>query len=87
MIVLVLLWVVCAGFAGVIAHNKGRSVGGFVIAGLLLGVVGLLWAAFARSADDFARERREALDDARAEALKRQRPSRLGGAPPMRWPE
>jgi len=49
-IALVLLWVVCAGFAGVIAHSKGRSVGGFVVAGLLLGVFGLLWAAFAAPA-------------------------------------
>jgi hypothetical protein len=57
MTVVLILWVVCAGFAALIAHAKGRSVGGFALAGLLLGVVGLLWAAFARPAGQQPRRR------------------------------
>jgi hypothetical protein len=38
-----------------IARSKGRLVGGFAVAGLLLGVIGLLWAAFATSAGDRVR--------------------------------
>lgn len=48
--VFVVVWVLCAGFAALIANSKGRSVGGFALAGLLLGVIGLLWAAFAHPA-------------------------------------
>jgi hypothetical protein len=59
MTIVLLLWVVCAGFAGLIAHAKGRSVGGFVAAGLLLGVAGLLWAAFARPAGQQPRRQSE----------------------------
>ena len=54
MALLALLWVVCAAFAAVIASNKGRSVGRFALAGLLLGVIGILWAAFAHNGPTIA---------------------------------
>jgi hypothetical protein len=52
MVIVVLLWVVCAGLAALIAGTKGRSAGGFAVAGLLLGPVGVLWAAFAFRASE-----------------------------------
>jgi hypothetical protein len=55
MTLLVLLWVVCAIGAGFFASTKGRSVGMFALAGLLLGPIGLLMAAFARPEEDLAR--------------------------------
>lgn len=48
MIVAVILWVLCAIGAALIANAKGRSMTGFFFAGLLLGVIGLVWAACAR---------------------------------------
>lgn len=32
-----LIWIICAVIAGVLAKNKGRSVGGWVVAGLCFG--------------------------------------------------
>lgn len=46
--VVVLVWVVCSGVAAFIASTKGRSVGWFALAGLGLGVIGVIWAALAR---------------------------------------
>lgn len=45
--VIVISWVLSAGVAGFIASTKGRNVGGFAIAGLLLGPAGVVWAALA----------------------------------------
>ena len=87
MIFAVLLWVVCAGVAAFIANAKGREVGTFAMAGLLLGPVGVVWAACARTGEQRAADDRAALDQARAEADKRQRGSRLGRVGQMRWPE
>ena len=87
-VVLVLLWVVCAIGAGLFAQAKGRSVGWFALAGFLLGPVGLLWAAFATPAGELSRRelRWEAeQEQARYEAEKARRPSRLGDLPKMRW--
>jgi len=50
--VLVLVWTVSGGFAGLIAQGKGRSAGPWTLAGLLLGPIGLLWAAWAGTADE-----------------------------------
>ncbi len=88
MAVAVLVWVVCAGVAAFIANTKGRSVSGFAIAGLLLGPFGVVWAACVHSADRIEAERHQAIEDARAEGFKRQRPTqRLDRLPQMRWPE
>lgn len=54
-LLIAMLWVLCAGVAAVIAQGKGRSVGGFAMAGLLLGVVGVVWAACAGSAGNRGR--------------------------------
>jgi hypothetical protein len=54
MAVALLLWVVCAGVAGWVASMKGRSVGGFALAGLLFGPLGVAWAALAFRADELA---------------------------------
>jgi hypothetical protein len=88
MTVLVLLWVVCAGVAGWIASTKDRDVGGFAIAGLLLGPAGVVWAACARTGLQRAADDQAALDRAHTEAARRergQRPSRRG--PPLHWPD
>jgi len=50
--VFVLTWVICAGVAALLAARKHRSVGGFAVAGLLLGPVGVLWAAVAFSREE-----------------------------------
>jgi hypothetical protein len=42
--VLVLLWVLCGLLAGTIAAGKNRSYGRWLLAGLLLGPVGVVWA-------------------------------------------
>ena len=43
-IVIVLIWIiVCPIFCGIVASNKGRSVGGWVAIGLVLGIFGLIW--------------------------------------------
>ena len=57
--VFVIVWVLCAGFAALIANAKGRSVGGFAVAGFLLGPIGLLWAAFANPHMSRAEQRRQ----------------------------
>lgn len=62
MIIAVLLWVVCAGVAAFIASAKGRSVGEFAMAGLLLGPFGVIWAACARSGAERAAADQAALD-------------------------
>ena len=76
---LVILWVICAGVAAVIAQAKDRSVGAFAIAGLLLGVIGVIWAAAATPSAELERMRR----------LRRHEPPRRGleGMPPITWPE
>ena len=86
--------VLCAGFSAMIANSKGRSVGRFAVAGLLLGVIGLIWAACARPADELeARSlarRHSEWDAERAEAERERRwlkLSREGGLPELRWPD
>lgn len=39
---LVLIWIVFAVICGVVAKNKGRSVGGWVVAGLFFGIFALV---------------------------------------------
>ncbi len=87
--VLVLVWVACGGFAALIANSKGRSVGGFALAGLLLGVIGLLWAAFAKSSAEIGEERAEIVDAARRERDRRDRSARTArrDVKPLHWPE
>jgi hypothetical protein len=86
----VVVWVLCAGFSALIANSKGRSVGGFALAGLILGVAGLLWAAFARPAGEPTRrelEIQEALDRASLAADRERREWRHRDLPAMRWPD
>jgi hypothetical protein len=90
--VIVIVAVLCSGFSAVIANSKGRSVGGFAIAGLLLGVIGLIWAAFARPGGEPTRRQREvqeALDRGKlaTDRDRRQRRSRVADMPQMRWPD
>ena len=58
----VILWVVCAGVAAFIANAKGRDTGVFALAGFLLGPVGVIWAAFARTGEERAADDQAALD-------------------------
>jgi hypothetical protein len=46
-VVIVIASVLCAGFAALIAQGQGQEPGWFAVAGLLLGPIGLLAAAFA----------------------------------------
>jgi hypothetical protein len=62
MIIVLLFWVVCAGVAAFIANTKGRDVGAFALAGLLLGPFGVIWAACARSGAERAAADQAALD-------------------------
>ena len=39
---IVLVWIVFAIICGVVANNKGRSVGGWVVAGLIFGIFALV---------------------------------------------
>ena len=78
LVLVAILCVLCAGVAAVIAQGKGRSVGGFAIAGLLLGVLGVIWAAAAQSGEERERLRR---------LRHRETPRRgIEGMPPMSWP-
>jgi len=61
--VFVLIWVVCAGFAALLAARKNRSAGWFAVAGLLLGPIGVLWAAFARDPVAEDERRREEISE------------------------
>jgi hypothetical protein len=62
--VIAIVWVLCAGFSAMIASSKGRSVGEFAIAGLFLGVFGLLWAAFATPQAELDRRADNAIKEA-----------------------
>lgn len=57
-VLLAILWVLCAGVAALIAQGKGRSIGGFAMAGLFLGLVGVIWAACAASGERIQEGRR-----------------------------
>jgi len=95
MTVVLILWVLCVGFAALIAHAKGRSVGWFALAGLAFGVLGLLWAAFATPAADIAAKRQAETDAARRERdrlekredLAQIRRHRRRDVKPLHWPE
>jgi hypothetical protein len=50
-VVVIPCWVICGGFAAVLAQQKGRSAAGFALLGLLLGFIGLLCAACAKPAE------------------------------------
>jgi membrane protein implicated in regulation of membrane protease activity len=63
-VLLVLLWVVCAGVAAVVAHYRMLPVGKFTIAGLLLGPAGVVWAALATPYNRAERRRQEEIDRA-----------------------
>jgi hypothetical protein len=67
-VLVLLLWVVCAGVAGMTAHYRDLPVGKFVCAGLLLGIVGVLWAAFATSNAELNRRHAERVAAAKARA-------------------
>ena len=51
-VVIVLIWIVCSGIAAFLAYTKSRSVTGFFFAGLMLGVIGVIWAALARPQEE-----------------------------------
>ena len=73
MIIVLLFWVVCAGVAAFIASTKGRDVGRFAMAGLLLGPFGVIWAACARSGAERAAADQAALDEMRRAQAARSR--------------
>jgi hypothetical protein len=95
MTVVLILWVLCVGFAALIAHAKGRSVGWFALAGLAFGVFGVLWSAFATSAADLAAKRAAGVDAARQERDRLMLREDLAQVPrptrrdvkPLHWPE
>ena len=43
------IWLLMGLAAAFVASKKGRSVGGFFLLGILLGPLGILWAALART--------------------------------------
>lgn len=59
--IVIIVAVICAGFSALIALGKGRDPGPFAVAGLLVGVIGLLWAAFAQDSATIAKRRPQAL--------------------------
>lgn len=82
-VLVVILWVLCAGVTALIAQARGLDVGKFAVAGLVLGVIGVLWAAFA---DDRPRGRpREGVTRRPAVEPGEERPSRLGAVKPLDW--
>jgi hypothetical protein len=87
MIIVLMFWVVCAGVAAFIANAKGREIGTFAMAGLLLGPFGVVWAACARTGEQRAAADQAALDASFAEAAKRQRRRRPVDHTPLRWPD
>lgn len=83
----ILIWCVCAGFAALIASSKHRSPGRFALAGLLLGPVGLLWAAFATSdVPRSVQRQRNQLERARAERDRLDRPAMMRSTR-IHWPD
>lgn len=64
--VFVVSWVLCGGFAALIAIGRGREPGWFAVGGLLLGVFGLLITAFAAHGDDLEQQRLDEIADAKA---------------------
>jgi threonine dehydrogenase-like Zn-dependent dehydrogenase len=62
---IVFVSILCAGFSALIAYRKGRSAGWFAVAGFVLGIIGLLWAAFARSATQKEEIRRQRIERSR----------------------
>jgi hypothetical protein len=62
---IVIVAALCSGFSALIAQGKGRDPGGFAVAGLLLGVIGLLIAAFAADAATLEKRRPQTLRDQR----------------------
>jgi len=66
MLIAVVIWMVSAVLCALIAKDKERDVGTFVVIGLLFGVFGILYAVAARSSAYLAaRNERLAAADAR----------------------
>jgi len=66
--VVVLISTLSAGLAALIADRRGREPGWFAVGGLLLGVIGILIAAFAATGDTIEQDRLDTLEDAKARA-------------------
>ena len=45
------IWIICGVISAVVASNKGRSGCGWFVIGVLLGPLGLIWAAVTPSND------------------------------------
>ena len=85
--VIIISWVLSAGVAAFIASTKNRSAGNFALAGLLLGPIGVVWAALANPNMPRAEQRREdEIRQAYANADRAKR-RKLQDTPRMRWPE
>lgn len=69
--VLAVVWTLSAGLAALIAIGRGREPGWFAVGGLLLGVVGILIAAFAAHGDDLEQDRLDEIAAAKARAATR----------------
>jgi hypothetical protein len=67
-LLVVLLAAMCAGLAGLIAQGKNRDPGPFMVAGLLLGPVGLLIVGFVENGDRVRQRRAAQVEQARAAA-------------------
>jgi len=46
-----IVWILCAMLCGMIASSKNRSVGGWAVAGLLLGILGVIIVALTPTLD------------------------------------
>lgn len=64
----VLVATLSTGLAALIADRRGREPGWYAVGGLLLGVIGILIAAFAAHGDDLEQDRRDEIADAKARA-------------------
>jgi len=70
-VIAVLVAAVSSGFAALIAQGKGRDPGWFAVAGALLGVVGVVVAAFAEPADRIRQRQHVQTERRRAEVAAR----------------
>jgi Na+/H+-dicarboxylate symporter len=70
-VIAVLAAVVSSGFAALIAQGKGRDPGWFAVASALLGVVGVVVAAFAEPGDRIRQRQHAQTERRRAEIAAR----------------
>lgn len=57
-VIFLMLWLLFGVSAAAFAHDKGRSVPGFFVLGVLLGPIGVIWALVTRTDHEALRQRR-----------------------------